>query len=561
MNLYPSTSPYDLARFVKAQAPVFEQAIRQLREGNKRSHWIWFVFPQVAGLGRSSTAMLYAIAGLDEARAYLRHPLLGPRLIEACEAILAAPSSLTARDILGSPDDLKLRSSATLFAAVSAAGSAFDRILDRFCNGQADEMTLSRLGLSKRDMEGRAANGITVPDDSEVEIPGGDGFRLSVATILDSEDMAASRRTELDIPRDVAARLGESAVEAARSGIYRNAVSENVDWHRQTQAAIANKVSISPGSPLPAFTQRVHPETQVEITNETTLGAARRLHDSGLDPLALNLANGLHPGGGFLSGARAQEEALCRSSALYLTLENDPMYAGHAQRSLPDSTEWCILSPEVPVFRDDAGLPLDAPWQLSFITCAAPVAHRVGQPLSGDLLQQRIQRVLAAWQLPGPMATRRWSSALGGVGPSATILTEPPGISDVPSKASFAGRSQRSFSPLPIGRPNDVSSARFGRSSANRPVFWAGRIRKLRADIIRRDAGAGFTGEPTSRSCFVLQVERRSRGIDSGRAKERDRRGIQEVALRSSPRRAPCSWPQPTNLETRGLVSPKLARR
>jgi uncharacterized protein (TIGR02452 family) len=395
VNVNPSSFPYDLGRFVTAQAPIFEQAIRELREGDKRSHWMWFVFPQVAGLGHSSTAIFYAIAGLDEAKSYLRHPLLGPRLIEACEAILAAPSSLTVRDILGSPDDLKLRSSATLFAAVSAAGSAFDRILNRFYNGQADEMTLSRVGLTKRDMEVRAASEIATPDNSEVGISGGDGFRLSVATTLDSEGMATSRRTELDIPRDVAARLGQSAVEAARSGIYRNAAGKNVDWHRQVQAAIANKVSIPPASPLPDFTQRVLPETEVEITNETTLGASRRLHNSGLNPLALNLANGLHPGGGFLSGARAQEEALCRSSALYLTLEDDPMYAAHAQRTLPDSTEWCILSPGVPVFRDDAGLPFDAPWQLSILTCAAPVAHRVGQPTSGDLLQQRIHRILA----------------------------------------------------------------------------------------------------------------------------------------------------------------------
>ena len=117
--------------------------------------------------------------------------------------------------------------------------------------------------------------------------------------------------------------------------------------------------------------------------------------DLGLRPLALNFANGVQPGGGFLGGARAQEEALCRSSALYQTLVGDPMYEGHRLRLQPDSTEWAILSPDVPVFRRDDGSELDEPWCLSFITCAAPYMPGVGQPKSGDLLRERIHRVLA----------------------------------------------------------------------------------------------------------------------------------------------------------------------
>ncbi|RMF58961.1 MAG: TIGR02452 family protein, partial [Calditrichaeota bacterium] len=111
--------------------------------------------------------------------------------------------------------------------------------------------------------------------------------------------------------------------------------------------------------------------------------------------VASNFANGIHPGGGFLSGARAQEEVLCRSSALYQTLVGDPMYEAHRKRPQPDSTDWAILSPDVPVFRTDDGTPLEEPWLLSFITCAAPYAPTVGQPRSGDLLQRRIHRVLA----------------------------------------------------------------------------------------------------------------------------------------------------------------------
>jgi uncharacterized protein (TIGR02452 family) len=133
----------------------------------------------------------------------------------------------------------------------------------------------------------------------------------------------------------------------------------------------------------------------VQVVNATTLVAALRLTETGARVLALNFANGVSPGGGFLHGARAQEEVLCRSSALYATLGNDPMYEAHRQRPLPDSTDRAILSPDVPVFRSDDGTPLDAPWPLSVTTCAAPYAPRVGQPRAGDLLQQRIARVLA----------------------------------------------------------------------------------------------------------------------------------------------------------------------
>src|SRR5262245_59138715 len=107
-------------------------------------------------------------------------------------------------------------------------------------------------------------------------------------------------------------------------------------------------------------------------------------------PLALNFANGIHPGGGFLHDAKAQEEVLCRSSALYRTLVNDRMYEEHRKRPRPDSTDWAIYSPNVPVFRMDNGTELQHPWLLSFISCAAPYAPAIGQPQAGDLLQKRI---------------------------------------------------------------------------------------------------------------------------------------------------------------------------
>jgi uncharacterized protein (TIGR02452 family) len=133
----------------------------------------------------------------------------------------------------------------------------------------------------------------------------------------------------------------------------------------------------------------------VQVSNETTLAAAFRLVEGGLRPLALNFANGVQPGGGFLGGARAQEEVLCRSSALYQTLVGDPMYEAHRERPRPDSTDWAIHSPDVPVFRKDDGTVLENYWLLSFLTCAAPYAPAIGQPESAELLRQRIRRVLA----------------------------------------------------------------------------------------------------------------------------------------------------------------------
>jgi uncharacterized protein (TIGR02452 family) len=211
----------------------------------------------------------------------------------------------------------------------------------------------------------------------------------------DSADMARDRRQELHIPRDRASALGVSAVEAARSGFYIDESGNRVDWGRLVESACAATVSIPPDAALSAPSSQCTGETRVQVANETTLGASRRLVENGLRPVALNFANGVVPGGGFCSGARAQEEVLCRSSALYATLEDDPMYAEHRKRPQPDSTDWAIYSPDVPVFRSDDGTDLARPWLLSFITCAAPFAPRVGQPAAGDLLQKRIHRVLA----------------------------------------------------------------------------------------------------------------------------------------------------------------------
>ena len=219
--------------------------------------------------------------------------------------------------------------------------------------------------------------------------------KLHILPCLDSEAMATSRQQDLIIPVEVAAAQARSAVEAAQTGRYVTPSGQEVDWLDAVEAARAAKRSVAPDATLPSRERVTFTETTVQVTNETTLGASQRLVERGWRPLALNFANGVEPGGGFLRGARAQEEALCRASALYETLVDDPMYQQHREHALHEASDWAIYSPDVPIYRSDDGTALPQPWLLSFLTCAAPYTPVVGQPRSGDLLQKRIHRVLA----------------------------------------------------------------------------------------------------------------------------------------------------------------------
>ena len=139
--------PFNLSRFMEAQNSDYDSALAEIRGGRKRSHWMWYIFPQFDGLGFSSTSRLYSIKSIAEAEAYLAHPVLGPRLIECAEAALEIQGH-SALEIFGSPDDMKLRSCATLFACVSPAGSMFHRLLDKYFQGQRDGKTLQLLGIA-----------------------------------------------------------------------------------------------------------------------------------------------------------------------------------------------------------------------------------------------------------------------------------------------------------------------------------------------------------------------------------------------------------------------------
>ena len=136
---------FDLHRFVEAQLPVFDRALHELQAGRKTTHWIWFVFPQLRGLGRSDMAERFGLSGAAEAQEYLQHPVLGPRLLESVTTLLQHRDK-SALDILGHPDDLKLRSCLTLFAVVMPQEGVFQQALEQFFDGEADAKTLLLLG-------------------------------------------------------------------------------------------------------------------------------------------------------------------------------------------------------------------------------------------------------------------------------------------------------------------------------------------------------------------------------------------------------------------------------
>ena len=141
-------STFDLERFISAQEPVYSTVVSELRDGRKASHWMWFIFPQIDGLGSSPTARHYAIRSLDEANAYLAQPILGPRLIE-CTGLVNTIDGKSLRDIFGSPDDMKFHSSVTLFSLIEPRASVFEEALGKYFGGDLDERTIAILGIAR----------------------------------------------------------------------------------------------------------------------------------------------------------------------------------------------------------------------------------------------------------------------------------------------------------------------------------------------------------------------------------------------------------------------------
>ena len=144
MNTIENNDKFNLSRFEEAQEDVYEQVVLELQSGQKRTHWMWFIFPQIHGLGQSSTSIFYAIKSEEEAKAYLNHPILGKRLVQCVNTILAI-NGLTSMTIFGSIDNQKLRSSMTLFASISDKNSLFHQVLVKYFNGNEDTQTLKLL--------------------------------------------------------------------------------------------------------------------------------------------------------------------------------------------------------------------------------------------------------------------------------------------------------------------------------------------------------------------------------------------------------------------------------
>ncbi|XZE54583.1 TIGR02452 family protein [Planctomycetaceae bacterium SH139] len=219
--------------------------------------------------------------------------------------------------------------------------------------------------------------------------------QLEFLPCLDSEEMASARKSELLLGGDLAIYHSRIVVHAVTEGFYENEKNARVDWGEQVIEACVAKRTIPPWQPLPSTSREPFDRTRVQVSNETTFAVARRLQQDGHRPLSLNFANGISPGGGFLTGATAQEESLCRLSSLYWTLLSDPMYLYHSYLHMQDSSDWAILSPQVPFFRDDSLVALDQLIRLDWLTCAAPVAGRAEFAKAAELLKKRIHRVLA----------------------------------------------------------------------------------------------------------------------------------------------------------------------
>jgi uncharacterized protein (DUF1810 family) len=150
-NTFDRSEPFDLGRFISAQEGIYESVLAELRRGQKRTHWMWFIFPQIDGLAHSTTSKYYAIKSIEEARQYLNHPVLGRRLLECAETVLAVEGR-SVSEIFGYPDDLKFKSSMTLFAYVADPRSVFVRILDKYFRGEQDVRTLDLLEKLKEKM-------------------------------------------------------------------------------------------------------------------------------------------------------------------------------------------------------------------------------------------------------------------------------------------------------------------------------------------------------------------------------------------------------------------------
>lgn len=354
----PEGTAYDVNRFLKAQEFSYDIALREIRRGRKESHWIWYIFPQLADLGRSGTAKEYGIRNLEHARAYLREPVLRKRLLEISQALLEQAGNI--RSILPHPDHLKVRSCMTLFKEADPSITVFQQVLDKFYDGKPDQRTLDILYPEKQ---------IIAPVEPK---PSREQMAHVFAHTL--EMIRQSDRLQHSIRQSIAAEklYGENdrIVLPANPGY---AMQISVSTSRSFQAAQLHK--------------RNAPSKRVAV---------------------LNFASATTPGGGVISGARAQEESLCRCSTLYPCLDTpylkENYYNYHRSRYSNLYTDACIYTPDVVVFKKDINIPEAAPeedwYQVDVITCAAPnLRHAAGSLTTEEQYRihcSRARKILSA---------------------------------------------------------------------------------------------------------------------------------------------------------------------
>jgi uncharacterized protein (TIGR02452 family) len=227
------------------------------------------------------------------------------------------------------------------------------------------------------------------------------------------------------IPRDLAVRLGEEAVIISKVGRYLGPAGQ-VDISAQVLSSLKKTTFYGPDHAHAPATQGTY-STRIEVTNETTLSAHQRHLAKGHNVVSLNFASATHPGGGFLSGARAQEEYLCRSSALFVTIKDSPMYAYHRDNWTPLYSDAMIYSGEVPVFRDDQHELLPSPYLASFITSAAPMAKKVqpyDYPKLPGILMERILKILSVAKSKGHDSLILGAWGCGAFGNDGHLVSE-----------------------------------------------------------------------------------------------------------------------------------------
>lgn len=239
--------------------------------------------------------------------------------------------------------------------------------------------------------------------------------------------------------RGKAAAIAQDTLNVLATGRYTNRAGVSIPIRHLVEAAVEGTVSYPPDASLPRFTPTADRVTTFEVVNDTTLEAARKLVADGFRPVALNFASARHPGGGFIKGARAQEESLCRASALYSCIEHDAMYRHHAQLSGGWYTNYAIYSPDVLVFKDDEGEPLDEPYLCAFVTSPAVNAGVVGGNRDDSIreeMRDRVEKVLAI------MAGHGHDAAVLGAWGCGVFQNDPGMVADLFAKAlrgRFAG--------------------------------------------------------------------------------------------------------------------------